>query len=513
MAEPLAAEGTLDTETAANITIEDIGPCRKKLSVEIPPSRVAAVLDEKFGSVAREAQLPGFRAGKAPTHLVRKRFGKAVRDEAKGQLVSEAYQQAVQENELRVLGDPEGGEELQDIELSPSEPVNFTLEVEVAPDFDVPSMEGVEIMRPGFEVTDDMIDQEVERLCTNEGELESLEKAERGDYGVGHGIMRAEGVEEPIHDIEGAVIQVPPKDKGDEGMILGVKVEDFARQVGTPKKGDTVTVTTTGPESHEIENVRGKKLTITFEINEIHRVKPAEPDQVAKKFGMEGADQLRDAIRSRLESRVASEQQSAMRQQVAERLIEQVQFELPENLTSRQAERTLQRRRFDLMQRGVDEKEIEERLADMRAASKEQAQNELKLFFILDKAAAEAEIGVTEPEVNGYIARMAAERGRRPEQLRAELIQQNQIQGIAQQIREHKTLDSLISKATIKDVSLDEFRQATGEEESAGSSAPAKKKSSTKKSSTKKSTSKKSSSKKTSSKKSTTKKKSSKKSG
>ncbi len=504
MAEPLTAESASDTQSAAKITVEDAGPCRKKLSVQIPPDRIAAVLEEKFSSIAREAQLPGFRPGRAPTHLVRKRFGKAVRDEAKGQLVSEAYQQAVEENELRVLGDPEGGEELKEIELTPSEPVSFTLEVEVAPDFDVPSMEGVEIMRPKFEVNDEMINNEVERLCTNEGELETLEQAARGDYCVGHGIMRAEGVDEPIHDIDGAVIQVPPEDKGDEGMILGVKVEDFARQIGQPKKGETLEVSTTGPENHEIENVRGRKLDVAFTVNEVHRVKSAEPKDVAAKFGLEGEEQLREAIRSRLESRVAAEQQSAMRQQVAEHLIEEVQFELPENLTSRQAERTLQRRRFDLMQRGVDEKEIEENLADLRAASAEQAQNELKLFFILDKAAAEDQIGVTEPEVNGFIARMAAERGRRPEQLRAELIQQNQIQGIAQQIREHKTLDALLAKAEIKDVSLDEYREKTdqpSDEDAAETKASTKKKTSKKKSSSKKASTKKSSSKTSSSKK------------
>lgn len=497
------------------VTIDEIGPCRKKITIEIPASAVAGALEEKFASISGEAQLPGFRAGRVPKRLLERRFGPAIRDEAKQQLVAQAYQDAVQKHELRVLGDPEGGEELADLELSASEPVRFSLEVEVAPDFELPDVEGIEVKKPLFDVTDEMVDRELERMAMNEGSLEPQEKAAPGDYAIGHGLMVKDDGGETIHDIDGAVIQIPPEDADGRGMILGVLVEDLASQIGQPSPGETLTVKTTGPEQHEIESIRGEALTVTFEVREVNRIAPAPIEELAQRFGMEDEQQLREAIKLRLNQRVMVEQQAAMRQQVARRLLDNVTLELPEQITQRQAARNVERQRLELMHRGETPEAIEQRMAELRASSGDAASRELKLFFILDRIAAQNDVQITEAEVNGRIAQIAAERGERPDKVRDELIQGGHIQGIAQQIREHKTLDSIVANAKVDEVSADEYRawaeSQRGElADSVGGGGEAKKKSTTsKKSSSKKSSSKKSSGKKASTKSAEGKKKSS----
>lgn len=473
-------------QSASSVTIEDLGPCRKRLTIEVPAARIAATLKESVQEVSATAALPGFRPGKAPAKLIERRFGQAIRDEAKRKLVSEAYSSAIEDHGLRVLGEPEGGDELAEATVEADTPLSFTIEVEIAPEFDLPSLAGAEILRPQIEITDEMVGEQIDKLATNEGRLEPKEAAEAGDYLVGRGVMKRTSDGKEIHNIEGAVIQIPTE--GDRGMILGVMVEDFAKQVGTPKSGDSVTVKTTGPDQHEIEDVRGESLEITFTVEEINAVIPATMDELVERLGAPSEEELRGAIRRQMEHQVEGEQRGAMRRQIANKLLESVDFDLPERLSATQARRNIERRRMDLMHQGVDPTEIEEHMAELRAASDEDARHDLKLFFLIDRVAAENDVQITEQEVNGFIFQVARSRGMRPEAVRNELIQSGRIQNVAMQIREHKALDSLIEQASVKDVSVEEFNKAMGGGED---KAPAKKKTSKKKT-TKKTSSKKS---------------------
>lgn len=472
------------TTTAPAITVEDAGPCRKKLSIEIPGDQIGEKIGAAIAELEGNVTLPGFRPGRVPRKLIERRFGSSVREETKKQLVSEAYQSAIQDHQLRVVGEPEGGDELADAEIEPGKPLSFSIHVEVAPEFDAPEVEGLEIKKPAFEVTDEMIDEQIERARVNEGQLEERDKAERGDYCVGHGVLKVKESGEVIHDIEGAVIQIPKE--GDRGMILGVAAEDFVTQVGEPVKGDTITVAATGPEQHEVESVRGAELEAVFEVAEVQRVIPASMDELLSRFRLSDQEALRKGVRSQLENRVQAQQQASMRQQAAGKLLDMVDFELPERLTSGQSARNLQRRRMDLMYQGVEPDAIEEQLAQMRESSDEIARRELKLFFILDALARQFDVRITEQDVAGAITQMALSRGVDPAQLRQELVQSGEVQGIAQQVREHKTLDRVLEKARIEEVAPGEMNQ---DDESAEAAADEK----TSKKTTKKKTSKKSS--------------------
>ncbi len=448
------AEATIDSK----VTVEDAGPSRKKITIEIPASAVTEKLADSLDLIAVEAALPGFRKGRAPRRLVEKRFGGAVKDEAKQQLVASAYQSAIDDNKLKVIGEP-FSEELEALELEEGKGLSFSLEVEVVPEFEVPELDGLKVRKPLPEVTDEMVQDEIDKVLINEGELEERDASEPGDYLTGHGIMTTDDGEE-IHNIEGAVVQIPAADKDGKGMILGVMIDDLAKQLGSPKAGDTITIKTTGPEQHEVENLRGKPLTITFKVDRIDRIIPAELGDVVARFGLASEEQMREMVRSRLNERSLVQQQTVMRQQVAKHLLDNVEIELPERLSAAQAQRLLERRRMELMYRGVDQMQIEEHIAELRAATAEAAQKELKLFFILSKVGDEMDVKVEEAEINGRIAQMAMERGERPEKLRQELIESRQVQQIYQQLREHKTLDAILSKAEFEEMSPEEFNEA-----------------------------------------------------
>jgi len=459
-------------ERPNKVSVTDIGPCLKKLSIEIPAATVAEQLGNSIDTLLVEAELPGFRKGRAPKRLVERKFGSTVRREAKNQLVATAYQKAIEEHKLRVVGDPTS-DTLTGVDIEDGKPLFFEVELEVSPEFELPELDGIEVNKPLIQTTAAMIDTEVERLRLNEGALEARDTVEPGDYLTGHAVMKSEDGK-VILDINDAVIQVPTADKDGKGMILGVVVEDFSTQIGKPEIGKTLTVKTVGPEQHENEAVRGKDVVISFSIKRADRIIPASVEDVAARYGMESPEQVREAVKARIEQRVQVDQVTAMRNQVAKHLLDSTAMTLPERLTALQSARNLERARMELMYRGTDPQAIEENLAGLRSGTADAAARELKLFFALDKAAEKLDIKVSEAEMNNRIAQMAFSRGERPEKLRQEIISRNQVGTVFQQIREHKTLDAILSKAKVAEMSVEEFNKAMGAEAPAADAKPKK---------------------------------------
>src|SRR5262249_29384567 len=158
--------------------------------------------------------------------------------------VSQAYTKAIEEHKLKVVGEPVA-EMLDKVTIQEGKPLVFDIDVEVMPEFELPSLEGIAVRRPTIEVEDKMVEDEIQKFRINEGRLESLEAPEPGDYLTGRGVMLGKDGTE-FYNINGAVIQVPTKDKEGKGMILGIMVDDFAKQLGLPKAGEKITVKAKG---------------------------------------------------------------------------------------------------------------------------------------------------------------------------------------------------------------------------------------------------------------------------
>lgn len=454
----LAAPESTTTERPNKVEITDAGPSRKKIRIEIPAETVTEKITDSLDTLAAEAAMPGFRPGKAPKALIRKRFGAAMQEETKSQLIATAYSKAIDDAKLRVVGEPVING-IKDLVIAEGKALAFDVEIEVVPEFTMPSLDGIKVRKPLVNITDELVAKELDKLCINEGDLEERETPEPGDYLTGHGVMKGKDGTE-FYNLNGCVVRVPLASDNGKGMILGVAVENFASQLGSPKVGDTVTIKMKGPDNHEVEGMRGNELTVTFTVQRIDRIIPAAPEKVVASYGMTGVDQLKDAIRARLFQRGMIEQSVVMRNQIADYLTKNTEMQLPERLTSMQSARAIDRLRMEYMYRGIDPLDVETLLADRRAASDVKTRNELKLFFILDHAAEDLKIGVTEAEVNGRVAQMAAQRNMRPERLKNELYARNQLGQIALQIREHKAIDAILAKASVEEMNADAFNEA-----------------------------------------------------
>ena len=451
---------TATEPTANKVKVEDAGPARKKLTITIPAEIIDEKLQESMSTLSTETALPGFRKGKVPQKLLERRFGTSVRTETKNQLVANAYAAAIEENQLKPVGEPEPNDDLKSLEVIPGKALTFWLEVEVAPSFELPKFDAIEVKKPMLEITKDMIEEELKRQQYMHGTPNRIEgDFKEGDRMAGYATVTKEGEEEPFFRQDKVLVVMPGKADGGKGQLLGLMIEGLADKLKGKKVGDTIEIDTVGPEAHEREDLRGAKLHMTFEIREAEHIEAAEPSMVAERYGLPSEEILREQIKFALEHRRDDEQASAMREQAIEQLAEMVDFELPEKMSSQQAARSLEQYRLELLYRGVSPEEVEERLADARGESESATRNRLKRFFLLHRLGEQFGVEVSEQEVNGRIAAIAAQRNQRPEKLRNELAQAGRLNEVARLIRDQKAADKLVAQVKQSEISADEWNE------------------------------------------------------
>ncbi len=468
---PATADAT--TEVVPDVTVEDIGPAKKRLTITIPPEMISEKLEDSVGTMAANTALPGFRRGKAPKKLLERRFGAAVRKETKNQLLAEAYAKAIEDKSIRAVGDPEPVTPADELELEDGKPLTFIVEIEVAPEFELPNLDGIEIKRPTFETTDEDIETELTRQRTVMGTSVKIDEAFIANDLIGGQVtLTKEGVAEPLINDEYTVVAVPAEDDGGRGPIFGLMIDGLADLFKGKRLGDTLRVQTTGPEAHEREEVRGAKLTIDLRITAAERTNPAAIEQVVEAYAAGSEQNLREQIRLALQRRNEQDVASAMRQQVYDYLVDAVEFDLPEKLSAAQAARNVEQQRIELLDRGLMPAQVESRLAEIRADSEELTRNRLKLLFILHRLAEHFNVDVSEQEVNGRIASIAAHRGLRPDQVRAELTQTGRLSEVAQVIRQHKAADRVVAHATVIDIPAADWLAEQSESKGKGTNKP-----------------------------------------
>ena len=480
MAQATANPETTDAGTN-EVKIEDAGPARKRLTITVPAESITEKIGASMETLAAQTALPGFRKGRAPKALLQRRFGTAVRDETRNQIVADAYAQAIEQHELRPVGDPEPVTPLEELTLEEGKPLTFSVEVEVVPQFDLPDLEGIKIKRPMLEITEEHIEGEVERQCLNLGEVSEIEgDFKENDRLYTYATATRKGEEEPFFQHDDVLVVYPSSKDGGQGQVLGLLIDKLESKLKGKRVGDTVEFDTTAPEGHEREDIRGKELHIVLQIRRAERITPATVQQVVEEYSLASEGILREQIKMAMEQRLQQEQLSAMREQLYDHLAESVDFELPEKLSASQAERIVKQHEIELLYRGLSPEEVEDQLAVARAQSGDIARRRLKLFFLMQRLSQHFNVEVTEQEINGRIAGIAAQRGTRPEQLRNELAQAGRLAEIGMQIREHKTADRIIGQAKVTDISTKEWQEIVAAKKSGGAK-PATKKKTTKK--------------------------------
>lgn len=440
-------------------TIKDIGTLRKELTITVPDELIHRRLGHDYDELRSDVVLPGFRKGRAPLALVQKRFGSAVRDSLKTTVLTRSLLASIKNNEIEMLGDPlfkvdsgkgeklvDLSEAMQSIKLPDSGDFTYVCEVEVKPTFELPRLEGIEIKSPKIEITDESVSAEIERQLKIRGRYEPVADG------------AAEGDDVVIAD---ATLKVGDETvKTEANLQLGVRaarldgvsLEKLGDVLRGARPGDERSIECEIPDDYERTDLRGKPGRFEFKIHELKRLAPVPIQTLLESLGCESEQELREYVRQEMESERDNLIRRAQKAQIFDYLLENTELTLPENLSARMTDRAVMRRVVELQQEGVPQGEIEAQIDELRVSAREQAQQDLKLEFILERVASRLGVYVTDEEVNTAIAQIARRYNNRFDRVRDELRNRGLLSQLAESIRQQKCFEILLAEAKITEV-------------------------------------------------------------
>lgn len=402
--------------------VETLSPTRVKLTVEVPFDDLKPSLDAAYKRIATQVSIPGFRKGKVPQRIIDQRVGRAaVLDEALNEALGRAYEDAVREQAIVVLGQP-------DVDISQFEDgqdLTFTAEVDVRPEFDLPDYNGLEVQVDANAVSDADVDEQLDALRARFGTLVVEERASiNGDVLLVDIAGTHEGAD--VEDLQATALSY---ELGTDNLIPGFDEAVVGASAGETRNFDF---------TPEVGEWADKVIDVLVTVVSVRRrdLPTADDDfaQMASEF--DTIDELRSDLRTRLERVRTMEQGYEAREKVHAKLIEVADVPVPEKVVEQQVEQHFGDGHGDDAHR-------EEFLETTRKGLVSQ--------FILDKIADTEQLAVSNEEMTTWLVAEAPRYGVSPDEFINELMQAGQLPSAVAEVRRAKALALVLENAKVTD--------------------------------------------------------------
>jgi len=400
----------------------------KSLHVTVPVDRIREAEARALKYYAKRARLPGFRPGKAPETVVRKRFGDAIRQTVLEEVIRESWETAKTSESLKPITDPS----IRNLKFEEGSPIEFELHVEVRPELKLERIGGFRLERRVPPVTDEAVAEQLARIQEHKATWIPVE-----------GVKPAPGqmVRVEVAPIEnGFAGETQPHD-----LVLGENqaIPELEEQIMSLLPGETRETEVRFPEDHPDESRRGQTRQVRIALHEVKRQElPPLDDALAREAGdFESLDALKSAIREDLEREAAREADSQVRQQLIGQIVEANRVEAPHSLVHR-------------LLHGYAEmyKVPEDQLAGFEQQFHSIAENQVKRDLVLDAIVEANGLRATEAELDERINALAGARGTSAAQVYSSLQKANRLQELERSITEEKVFDFLLKQSTIEEV-------------------------------------------------------------
>ena len=425
-------------------TVEQLSPTRVKITVEVPFADLKPSMDKAYAEVAKSVNIPGFRRGKVPPMVIDQRFGRgAIIQEAFNDSWQSFYGAALTENNLSPLAQPD----VEVTKLEDGDLIEFTAEVDVRPEFELPAFTTLQAQVDALDVPDTLVESQVDALRNRFGSRETVERsAADGDIvtislaASQDGEQLADGTADDLEYTIGSGQMLDGLDEAVIDLAAGESANFESTLVSGPRQGEKADIEVT-----------------------VSKVQTAELPEADDEFAQEASEfdtieELRFNIRERLTRMARLEQASQARDAVLENLLSQVDIEVPEHLLSSEIDTRREQITEQLAQAGLT---VERYLADIGedqteedfwADLEQRSEQALKAQIILDKVADERAIGVDQNDLTQHILRKAQADGVPPQQV-ADHLQEHphHIEEYMLEIRRGKALAMIVESATVTD--------------------------------------------------------------
>lgn len=431
--------------------VETLNPTRVRLTVEVPSEELKPSLDAAYKKISQSITVPGFRKGKIPSRIIDQRFGReAVFVEAFDDILSSSYGKAVEENDLRVLGQPEVTEVTEVTELSNGADLKFVAEVDTRPTIEVPEYEGIEVSVDDLAVTDEDIAEQIDQLRDRFGSLKAVERAAEKDDTVVidleakvDGEVLEDGVASGMSYVVGSDTMIDGLDEAVTGLSAGEEKAFSTELKGGSGEGRTADVTV------KVTSVKTKELP---ELDD-------DFAQLASEF--DTLDELKADIKGRLEHTKAHDQINDGRDKVLEKLLEIVEVPLPEKVVADEIDQRKQQMDQQLSMMGVTlDKwlEIQGQTAEAYDAElQDSVAKGMRVQFLLDEIVKKEQISVNQDELTQHLVARAQQSGMSPDQFAQQVMQAGYVPVLVGEVARGKALDVISAAAKATDASGNEI--------------------------------------------------------
>ena len=409
---------------------------RKALSFEIEPELVEKEIETRARDYAKKVKLPGFRPGKVPAEVIKRRFRQQVLEDAAEAIVNRVVFEELEGRGLRPLASPK----VEDLKIDENQPMTFRAVFETLPFIELPGYYGLEVKSRQAEVAEADVDKQVDELRQEAARYDPVEgrPARAGDFVVADVERRTADSEQPTRD-ENVLIEV-----GAEGNF--------------PELNEALSGVSAG-ETRDVSVVReDKEAPLGARTIQYHlavkalkdKVVPAADDEFAKDLGEFGSlAELRADVHKQLLAAREREIDREAKQAIVQQLVELASFEVPEALVDRHLDARIEGAVRDLAYQGIDPRQAKVDWKALRESQREGAVKSAKAEILLDEIAQREKVDATPAELDSEVARLAQRMRKPAESLRRQMEKEGTLSSLRARIREEKTLDLLKSNARL----------------------------------------------------------------
>lgn len=418
--------------------IKHIDRGNRLFEVEISPEIVSRTLEEVYKEIKKTAKIPGFRTGMVPQSLLEKYHSKDAEEEVLRRLIPEGYRKALYEHKINPVTLPE----ISDVEFGKNRKLSFKAKVEIGPEIKLKNYKGIKVKKKKIDTSKDEVSQTLKRLQEiNVQYLPAEDKRplKKGDYA--------------ICDIE-AFVEGKSISKKHENMSLAVEREASMLGLGENliglSVGESKEIEANLPQDYPDKKFAGKKALFKIDIKEIKTKKlPAIDDEFAKDLGKENLKSLEEDIAKQLLEKKDASRIIDMQNQILDKLLRDCKFDVPQSMIKRQHEVLMKQAEQKLLSRGIHKDVLEKQKKELEPKFKNDAVNKIKIYFILDRISKAENIQVTEDDLNKNLESIGRLSNQDINTVRDYYQKNNLIDGLRESIKEEKTLDWLLSVASI----------------------------------------------------------------
>ena len=415
--------------------------CRRELELEIPAEEVSKEMERVAKELSRVARVPGFRPGKAPISLIRRKFADDIKGEVLQTLVPDRVEKAVAEQKLTPVSRPE----VDKLDFSEGQPLKFRAVFEVLPEFELGNYKSLELEMPAMEINDEDVNKTLDDMRERAAAFAPVEgrAIENGDYAQLKLMGTPEGGGEPLQ-ADSVLCHI-----GAEETMEPFNENLRGGNVGEHKNFDVVY-----PADYPDEKLAGKTYHYAVEILGVKNKKlPELNDEFAKDVSDSATlDELKSKVREGLEHQRDHRQKDLQREKVLAELVKLHDIPVPQSLVEQQMDVRLERVVRSLAAQGVDPRAVNVDWVTLRRKQEDRAKDDVKAELIVDRIASTENIEVSDEELQQELEHAASHSGDSAEVLRARLTKQGTLDRMKAKLRSDKTLDWLAQNSKIRTV-------------------------------------------------------------